>query len=136
MAANHARIEAGMTALVTGASSGIGEQFARQLADRGAKLVLVARNRERLEDLATDLRRRHDRLTVSVHPTDLAEAAGASQLVGNLESNGVGVDLLINNAGVGSYGSFVDEDPARSPARSNSTASRSSPSHAPSCPAW
>lgn len=111
MATNHARIEAGMTALVTGASSGIGEQFARQLADRGAQLVLVARNRQRLEDLATDLRRRHDGLTVSVHPTDLAEAAGASQLVGTLESTGVAVDLLINNAGVGSYGSFVDEDP-------------------------
>jgi len=48
---------------------------------------------------------------VSVHPTDLAEAAGASQLVGTLESTGVAVDVLINNAGVGSYGSFVDEDP-------------------------
>jgi short-subunit dehydrogenase len=110
MAHNHAVIEPGMTALVTGASSGIGEQFARQLADRGVNLVLVARNRQRLEDLAADLRQRHNDLTASVYPADLAETTGASQLAATLEANGVMVDLLINNAGTGLYANFIEQD--------------------------
>ena len=108
---NHSAIEAGMTALVTGASSGIGEQFARRLADRGVHLVLVARNRQRLDDLAADLRRSDDGLSVSVHVADLAEAASAEQLAGDLASSGVTVDVLINNAGVGSHDRFADQDP-------------------------
>jgi short-subunit dehydrogenase len=111
MPRNHTVIEAGMTALVTGASSGIGEQFARQLADRGVHLVLIARDHQRLEDLATDLRRRHDAVTVTVHTADLAEAVSAGEVAAKLTSDSVTVDVLVNNAGVGSHGRFVDQDP-------------------------
>ena len=94
------------TALVTGASSGIGEQFARQLAARGHDLILVARRRDRLEQLAGDLPG-----TAHVVPCDLAsEAASLPGKVGEL---GVDVDLLVNNAGFGTYGHFVDLDPER-----------------------
>jgi uncharacterized protein len=94
------------TALVTGASSGIGEQFARQLSARGHELVLVARRRERLEQLAGELPG-----TAHVVPCDLAtESASLADRVGE---QGVEVDLLVNNAGFGTYGHFVDIDPQR-----------------------
>ena len=94
------------TALVTGASSGIGEQFARQLAGRGYDLVLVARRRDRLEQLAGDLPG-----TAHVVPCDLATEAG--ELAGKVAELGVDVDMLVNNAGFGTYGHFVDLDPER-----------------------
>jgi uncharacterized protein len=94
------------TALVTGASSGIGEQFARQLADRGYDLILVARRRERLEQLAGELPG-----TAHVVPCDLASEAGS--LAGKVAELGADVDLLVNNAGFGTYGHFVDLDPER-----------------------
>ena len=103
-------IEAGMTAVVTGASSGIGEQFARQLAARGVHLVLVARNGSRLEALATELRIRHDTLHVSVSTADLADAAGTRELAVRLATDESVVDVLINNAGVGAHGHFVEEN--------------------------
>ena len=90
-------------ALVTGASSGIGEEFARALSARGLEVVLVARRVERLERLAAELPGR-----AHVVPCDLAaEAAG---LRGRVEQLGVEVDLLVNNAGFGTYGRFVDID--------------------------
>ena len=94
------------TALVTGASSGIGEQFARQLASRGYELVLVARRADRLEGLA-------EKLPTDAHPVpcDLAtEASALSDRVGEL---GVDVDLLVNNAGFGTSGPFLEHDPKR-----------------------
>jgi short-subunit dehydrogenase len=106
-----AGIEAGMTALVTGASSGIGEQFARRLAGRRVHLVLAARNRERLERLAAELRAA-DGVSVHVVPADLSVPAGADELVEAVTSHGASIDLLINNAGVGFQGRFVDQDPA------------------------
>ena len=87
-------IEAGMTALVTGASGGIGEQFARQLADRGVQLVLVARSGGRLEELASDLRRHHCELAVTVYTADLTDAASVNALATKLTSSGVAVDVL------------------------------------------
>lgn len=103
-------IEAGMAALVTGASGGIGEHFARQLAARGVHLVLVARNRERLEQLAAELRAAHG-VSVLVAPVDLSVPGGVDELVDAVTATGAGVDLLINNAGVGFKGPFVEEDP-------------------------
>jgi uncharacterized protein len=94
------------TALVTGASSGIGEQFARQLAAPGNDLILVARRRDRLEALAESL---HG--TAHVIPCDLATEAGS--LPGKVADLGLGVDLLVNNAGFGTYGRFVELDADR-----------------------
>jgi short-subunit dehydrogenase len=95
-----------VVALVTGASSGIGEHFARQLAQRGYDLVLVARRRERLEELA-------DELPVKVHvlPCDLS--CDFADLPGRVAALGVDVDLLVNNAGFGTWGRFTELDPDR-----------------------
>lgn len=94
------------TALVTGASSGIGEQFARQLAGRGYDLVLVARRADRLEKLASELS-----ATTHVLACDLgSDAAG---LPARVEELGVEIDLLVNNAGFGTHGRFVDIEQGR-----------------------
>jgi uncharacterized protein len=94
------------TVLVTGASSGIGEQFAHQLAARGHSLVLVARRADRLERLAAQLP-----TDAHVVPCDLAtDAQGLPERVGEL---GVDVELLVNNAGFGTSGPLLDHDPGR-----------------------
>jgi hypothetical protein len=104
---------AGRTALVTGASSGIGAAFARQLAGRGAAaLVLVARSENRLGALADELRARHDRLRIEVIPADLGEADAPARVYEETAvRRGLRVDLLVNNAGFGSHG-FFDALPA------------------------
>lgn len=89
------------TALVTGASSGIGAQFARQLADRGYELVLVARRRDRLERLAGELCTRG-------HVIECDLGSEAAVLPEKVEKLGVSVDLLVNNAGFGTYGRFPE----------------------------
>ncbi|HSF02655.1 MAG TPA: SDR family NAD(P)-dependent oxidoreductase, partial [Solirubrobacterales bacterium] len=94
------------TALITGASSGIGEQFAHQLAARGHDLVLVARRVDRLERLATELP-----TNAHVVPCDLATDAAA--LPGRVAELGVGVELLVNNAGFGTSGPFLEHGPGR-----------------------
>lgn len=99
-------------ALVTGASSGFGTEFAHRFAARGYDLVLVARRRDRLESLAADLTARHG-VTATVLPADLADPAAPAALVAALAAQGVRVHALVNSAGFGTYGPFLGEDPAR-----------------------
>jgi len=98
------------TSLVTGASSGLGEQFARQLAARGGDLVLVARSADRLAALANELRARH-RVTITTWPADLSMADEVSRVAAAIATTEVGV--LVNNAGFGTYGAFAGLDPGR-----------------------
>lgn len=99
----------GRTALVTGASAGIGTELAKLLAAGGCHLILTARRRERLEELAADLRQRHG-VTVDVVTADLSEVGAADRLVDEVGTLGRTVDLLVNNAGYGMSGSFRDND--------------------------
>lgn len=98
------------TALVTGASSGIGEQFALQLGARGMNLVLAARSEDRMQTLAARLRTQHG-IDVAVIAADLAVPDGAQKLADRLAAEGIQVDMLVNNAGFGSHNRFIDEDP-------------------------
>lgn len=98
-------------ALVTGASTGIGLEFARQLAADGYSLVIVARERERLAAVARELRSQYG-VAVKDYATDLSEPGAAEALWADLSSAGVSVDILINNAGIGLYGEFEDQSVA------------------------
>jgi uncharacterized protein len=100
----------GCTALVTGASAGIGREFALQLAGRVGMLILVARRRQRLEEVRDELNRRDPNLKVHVRVTDLADRLQVFALVEWLEREKIGVDLLINNAGLGDLGPFATSD--------------------------
>ncbi|MEO6800555.1 MAG: SDR family oxidoreductase [Rhodanobacter sp.] len=102
-------IPARPVSLITGASSGIGAEFARQLAVLGHDLVLTARRVERLEGLATELRKQHD-IQVTVLPHDLADPAAIPWLCDALEQRSLQVDWLINNAGYGVPGTFAAND--------------------------
>src|SRR5579863_8278256 len=93
-------------ALVTGASSGIGEHFARALAARRRNLLLVARSRAKLESLAEELRRAHGVLAEAL-PFDLSAPGAAEALAAALGERGIEVDLLVNNAGFGRRGEFA-----------------------------
>jgi uncharacterized protein len=100
----------GKTALVTGASSGIGRAIASVLARDVAALVLVARRRDRLEELAKELTAAHPGLRVLVRPVDLTDRAATGAMLDALEADGVAIDVLVNNAGFGDRG-LVDERP-------------------------
>ena len=97
------------TALVTGASSGIGLEFARQLAERGYGVTLVARRAERLEQLAEELRAQHG-VRVEVIPTDLGDQAATDRLIDEIAARGLNVEILVNNAGFGIYAPFAASD--------------------------
>lgn len=97
----------GLTALVTGASSGIGERMARQLAERGMNLVVTARRAERLEALAREVRDKHG-VDVEVVALDLGSPTAAAELFEKTEGAGKHIDVLINNAGFGTQEHFVD----------------------------
>lgn len=100
----------GRYALVTGASAGIGEAFARLLAKRGFDLILVARREEKLNLIAEELRRKHG-IEVMVIPMDLTLEDSADVLFRKVGEFDVG--LLVNNAGFGYYGKFVKQAPER-----------------------
>lgn len=101
------------TALITGASSGIGAEFARQLAPLAAQLILVARREDRLEELAEELRHANPTLRVTVRPTDLTNMSDTQLLCDWMETEGFELDLLINNAGLGDHGPFETADWSR-----------------------
>ena len=102
----------GKWALITGASAGIGLALAAQLAAGGTNLILTARRRERLETLAERLSQQHG-VRVEVFPADLTLPIAPEQLFAFTEKQGIVVDLLVNNAGFGSYGLFHFSDRAR-----------------------
>ncbi|MGE7687530.1 SDR family NAD(P)-dependent oxidoreductase [Peribacillus simplex] len=95
----------GNWALVTGASSGIGEQFARQLAKEGGDLVLVARSKNKLENLASELRKKHG-VKVEVIPTDLGKEGAPGELYRQCQLLNLEIELLVNNAGFATHGLF------------------------------
>ena len=92
-------------ALITGASSGLGAEFARQLAPQAAELILVARRGDVLEEVKTSLA--GEKARVTCFAADLSSEPGRASLLDFLDQNGLKPDLLINNAGLGDYGSFA-----------------------------
>lgn len=102
----------GRWALVTGASSGLGEDFARELAAQGMHLVLAARSLAPMAALADAIQAAHG-VKVVVEPIDLSAPDSAAQLHQRIAAQGIEIEVLINNAGFGVYGEFVDTDWAR-----------------------
>ncbi len=95
-------------ALITGASSGFGIDFATQLAERGANLVLVARRIEPMQALATQLEQKYA-IQVKVVSRDLSIAGAAAELKQTLDTQGIQIKTLINNAGFGLFGDFLEQ---------------------------
>src|SRR6184192_3941825 len=98
---------AGKRALITGASSGLGLEFADLLASQKVNLVLAARRQEPMEKLASDLRRKYG-VDVLVEAIDLASPGAASRLKSSLDARPVAIDILLNNAGYGLHGDFLE----------------------------
>ena len=95
---------AGCTALITGASAGLGTEFARQLAPVAQSLVLVARRNDRLEALRAELTAEHPDLSVFIYAADLADEGARARLAAWLREQGIVIDFLVNNAGLGDHG--------------------------------
>jgi short-subunit dehydrogenase len=95
----------GKWALITGASAGIGVALAEELAAGGTKLVLTARRKDRLDELAHRLSATY-KVATEVFPADLADSNGPEQIFAFTKQKGIEIDLLINNAGFGQYGEF------------------------------
>lgn len=93
------------TALITGASSGIGKELATIHAERGGNLILVARSKDKLNELKVELEKKH-KVLVSIIPKDLCAAGAAKELFIEVQSLGIQVDYLMNNAGFGLVGKF------------------------------
>jgi short-subunit dehydrogenase len=103
----HTSLKTKTWVLITGASSGFGEEFARQYAQQGDALVLVARRLDRLEALAAPLRQEY-RVEVVVEQVDLSDVPAIVRLQERLRERGIAIDVLINNAGHGLQGPFAD----------------------------
>ena len=101
-----------MATLITGASSGIGEEFAYRYAAQKHDLILVARTESKLETLAKKLRTEYG-VTVTVFPCDLAAPDAAERLWEETNHAGLEVDVLVNNAGFGTQRDVADDDPDR-----------------------
>jgi len=97
------------TVLITGASGGIGKEFAQIFAEKGNNLFLVARSEEKLKQIAMGFEKEHS-IKVSIFPMDLSKPNSALKLYEKVKEMGVTIDILINNAGFGDYGQFVDSD--------------------------
>ncbi|NQX60317.1 SDR family NAD(P)-dependent oxidoreductase [Paenibacillus qinlingensis] len=95
------------TALITGASSGIGREFAEIFAKEGYQVILASRNEEKLKAIAQSLRQHYPTTTIVI-PVDLAQSNGPQLLYDALKKEAIEIDVLINNAGIGSYG-FLHE---------------------------
>ena len=102
----------GKTALVTGASAGLGADFARLFAADGHDLVLVARRRGKLDELARELESKHG-ARVTVIAADLTRPEAPEQLAKQLSDDGIAIEFLVNNAGLGVTGPFAESDVAR-----------------------
>jgi len=103
----------GCTALITGASSGLGSEFARQLAPVAEKIILVARRGEHLDALKTDLESRHPSVRIFVYVMDLTRENQTRDFVDWLEREKIQVNFLVNNAGMGDRGPFATGDWAK-----------------------
>jgi short-subunit dehydrogenase len=103
----------GCNALITGASAGIGREFAQQLAGRARLMILVARREDRLAELRDELQQQHPNLVVQIRQVDLGDLAQLHELMEWLDREKLGIDLLINNAGLGDSGPFANSDPVR-----------------------
>jgi short-subunit dehydrogenase len=103
----------GCCALVTGASAGIGREFALQLAGHAGALVLVARRFDRLEELRDELTKRNPNLNVHCRAVDLSQQGDVDELIAWLTREGIAIDFLINNAGLGDRGTFVTTESER-----------------------
>jgi short-subunit dehydrogenase len=101
------------TVIITGASSGLGAEFARQLADRASCLVLAARNADALQDVASELRARNPALSVIVCACDLSTDEGRAAVWSAVDSGKLMPNVLINNAGLGDYGPLMDAEAGR-----------------------
>jgi uncharacterized protein len=103
----------GVSAVITGASAGLGVEFARQLAPRARRLVLVARREPELLVVREEMLRLHPKLEVIVCPADVSTDDGRQRILAKIAESQSAINLLINNAGLGDYGLFETADTAR-----------------------
>lgn len=96
-------------ALITGASSGIGKEFAKIHAEKGGDLVIVARRREKLEELKSELEAKHN-VAVKIIVKDLGKSEAPKEIYDEVTEAGIEVDYLLNNAGFGGHGKFHERE--------------------------